>query len=128
MFILLHVYLNFHTCFLLNVILVTRGKQGKAVENCEDVMWQRNLEVTFCSWISVLPLIFSFRKTSNTLDWFITFSQKKPEKELIPHYWTGVKTYSQPCQTSKVYFFGKLAHGFKQLTIFCKSSILDIIQ
>ena len=38
------------------------------------------------------------------------------------------KAYSEPCQTSKMEFFAKLVKGFKPLTIFVKSSILDVWQ
>ena len=36
--------------------------------------------------------------------------------------------YSNPCQTSKMERFAKLVNGWKQLTIFAKSFILDVEQ
>ena len=39
-------------------------------------------------------------------------------------YWT--EAYSEPCQTSKMDLFAKIFDEWKQLTIFEKSSILDV--
>ena len=36
------------------------------------------------------------------------------------------KTYSKPCQTSRMGLFPKIVYGFRSLTIIVKSSILDI--
>ena len=35
------------------------------------------------------------------------------------------EAYSQPCQTSKIERFAKIAHGFQLIGIFAKHSILD---
>ena len=34
---------------------------------------------------------------------------------------------SEPCQTSNMKRFGKIAYGFQPLTIFAKRSILDVL-
>ena len=36
------------------------------------------------------------------------------------------KTYSESCQTSEMEFFAEIVNGFKSLTIFAKSSFLDV--
>ena len=36
--------------------------------------------------------------------------------------------FSQPCQTSNMERFAKIANGFQPLTIFAKHSILDVWQ
>ena len=38
------------------------------------------------------------------------------------------EAYSEPCQTSKMEVFTKIVNGFSFLTIFAKSSILDVWQ
>ena len=42
--------------------------------------------------------------------------------------WFILKSYSEPCQTSKLERFAKIVDGFKPLTIFAKRSILDVRQ
>ena len=36
------------------------------------------------------------------------------------------EAYSEPCQTSKIELFAKIVNGFQPLTIFAKSSVLDV--
>ena len=36
------------------------------------------------------------------------------------------EVYSEPCQISKIKLFVKIVNGFQQLTIFAKSSTLDV--
>ena len=38
------------------------------------------------------------------------------------------EAYSEPCQRSKIEVFAKIVKGFSFLTIFAKSSILDVCQ
>ena len=38
------------------------------------------------------------------------------------------EAYSEPCQTSKMEVFTKIVNGLSFLTIFTKSSILDVLQ
>ena len=36
--------------------------------------------------------------------------------------------YSEPCQTSEIELFGNIINGFQMVTIFAKSSILNLLQ
>ena len=45
------------------------------------------------------------------------------------YHWTCFsEAYSEPCQTSKIAYFEKISNGIQSLTIFTKSSILNVWQ
>ena len=58
--------------------------------------------------------------------WKNRFSSLNPVCEKHDHHLLFREAYTEPCQTSKLELFGKIANGWKQLTIFAKSSILVV--
>ena len=72
------------------------------------------LSIGECHWYDSYHVIFARSKSSSTSKSFFLF-----------HFMQGctVKTYSEPCQTSKIEHF-----AYKRLIIFTKCSILDVWQ
>ena len=64
--------------------------------------------------------------------WFMDDIQKKfrcyTELVVLKDWWIWTETYSESYQASKMELFAKIVNGWKPLTIFAKSSILDVWQ
>ena len=90
-------------------------------------MWQMTLVKLFFSW-------FYIKKTSSWKPWVARFYKMPYEIWFFSGSWTSInpahniEAYSEPCQISRIVLLAEICNGWKPLTSFTRSSILDVYQ
>ena len=91
-------------------------------------LWSSYVEQRFCSTILKVRLALSFWFLLVgyllLLNWYSNWDKNKTSVILEPY----SEAYSKPWQTSQIEVFTKIVKGFSFLTIFAKTSILDVWQ